>query len=128
MPTLRSRAAVTIAIAAALAGCATTGKYEQMLASWVGAPEVELIRVWGTPMRVYDSGGRRFMLFSDSRNISMPGVAPTYTTTFVGNTAYTNARGGVPAQNLGLWCNTTFEVQNERVVSWRWEGNDCATR
>ena len=111
-----------------LLGCATTANYEKMLNSWVGAPELDLVRRWGPPIQSYETSGRKFLVYSNSRNIFLPGTAPTYTTTVIGNTAYTNRVGGTPAQNIGLSCQTTFEIFQERVVSWRYEGNDCTAR
>jgi hypothetical protein len=111
-----------------LAGCATTANYEKILASWVGSTELDLVRKWGTPQRMYETGDTKFLTYASSRNIYLPGTAPTYQTTYIGNTAYTNRIGGTPGQNIGMSCITTFEVRNERIVSWRWEGNDCKAR
>jgi hypothetical protein len=70
-----------------LAGCATTANYEKILQSWVGASELELVRKWGTPQRVYETGGTKFLTYASSRNIYIPGTAPQYQTTYIGNTA-----------------------------------------
>ena len=112
-------------VAVVLAGCATAENYERKLASWVGASETDLIRAWGAPQQAFDSGSSRFLTFSSHRNVFLPGTAPTVQTTFSGNTAYTNQYGGSPAMNIGMSCVTTFEVMNGRVVSWRYQGNDC---
>ena len=112
----------------ALSGCATTANYEKMLTTWIGAPEIDLYRSWGTPDGQYEVSGTKFVTFTRGGNMIMPGTAPTYQTTFVGNTAFTNAYGGSPAYNIQLTCRTTFEIRNERVVSWRWEGNNCKAK
>lgn len=124
MKTLRMLAAVALATMM-MVGCATTENYEKMLNSWVGAQELDLVRRWGAPTQSYEAAGRKFVTYSSSRNIFIPGTAPTYTTTLVGNTAYTNRVGGTSAQNIGMSCQTTFEIYQERVVSWRHAGNDC---
>lgn len=116
------------AILFALAGCATTANYEKILNSWVGATELDLIRKWGPPRQSYEAGDSKFLVYSSSRNVYIPGTAPAYETTVIGNTAYTNPVGGTPGQNIGLSCQTTFEVSSERIVSWRWQGNDCKAR
>jgi hypothetical protein len=108
-----------------LAGCATTANYEKMLDSWVGATELDLIRQWGAPVQAYESSGRKFLVYNSQRNVFIPGVQPTYTTTMIGNTAYTSAAGGTPAQNVALSCQTTFELLDDEIVSWSWRGNDC---
>ena len=111
-----------------LAGCATTANYEKMLNTWVGAPEIALYRSWGAPDSQYEAAGTKFVTFTKSGNVVMPGTSPTYQTTFIGNTAYSNAYGGSPAYNISLVCKTTFEIRNEQVVNWRWEGNQCRSR
>jgi len=117
--------AFILAIALFVSGCATSAKYGKLLDTWIGSSEVELIRKWGTPQSVYDTNGRRFMTFVSSRNIYIPGMAPSYTTTYVGNQAFTNQTGGYPGTNVSKTCATTFEIVDSRVVSWRFEGNDC---
>lgn len=108
-----------------LTGCATTANYEKILNSWVGATELDLIREWGPPQQSYEAGGRKFVVYTSSRNVYISGTAPSYTTTIIGNTAYTRPVGGTPGQNIGLSCQTTFEILDDRIVSWRWQGNDC---
>lgn len=109
----------------ALTSCATTANYEKILNSWVGDTELNLIRKWGPPRQTYETGGSKFLVYLSTRNVYLPGTAPSYTTTVIGNTAYTNPIGGTPGQNIGLSCQTTFEISGERIVSWRWQGNDC---
>jgi len=115
-------------IAAALTACATTAGYEKMLSSWVGVEEIDLIRGWGPPLQSYEAGGRRFLVYASHRTVYMPGTPPTYQTTVIGNTAYTNAVGGSPDMNIGLSCTTTFELDGTQVVSWSYSGNDCKAK
>lgn len=111
-----------------LSACATAGKYRTLLDSWVGAPEINLVRSWGPPQQAYQSGDRKFLVYSRQANMVLPGAAPTYQTRVIGNTAYTNQYGGYPAQNVPLSCVTTFEVHEERIVSWQTQGNHCVAR
>ena len=111
-----------------ISGCATTAGYKKVVNSWVGHSELELIRSWGAPQQTYESGGSKFLVYNSSRNVYLPGTAPTYTTTVIGNTAYTNSSGGTSAQNLHFSCQTTFEVRNEKIISWRFRGNDCKAK
>ena len=102
-------------------GCATTDKYEGSLKSWIGQPEIELLRAWGAPQAHYETGGIKFLTF-ERRDIvffsSTPRSAfignPTYHTTMIGGSSY-----------LPSYCQTTFEIQNERVTNFRFSGNDC---
>lgn len=117
-----------ITLAAALASCATTAGYEKFLNSWVGTQEIDLVRSWGPPTQSYDTGGRKFIVYSSSRNVYLPGTAPSYQTTYIGNTAYTKAVGGTSAMHIGKTCTTTFELDSSTVVSWSHKGNDCKAK
>lgn len=117
-----------ITFAAVLASCATTAGYEKLLNSWVGAQEIDLVRSWGPPIQSYETGGRKFIVYSSSRNVYLPGTAPSYQTTYIGNRAYTNAVGGSPAMNTDKSCTTTFELDSSKVVSWSYKGNDCKAK
>lgn len=111
-----------------LVACATTAKYEAVLNTWVGAEETNLVRKWGPPQQVYETGDVKFLTYTSSRKIYVPGSAPSYNTTVSGNTAYTTPIGGSPAYNINKRCVTTFEISEGRIVRWRWEGNDCRAK
>lgn len=113
------------AVSVLVAGCATTQKFEALLNGWVGSSELDLVRKLGPPQNSHELGGSRFLTYNRSRSIYLPGQAPSYTTTLVGNTAYTNQVGGYAGSTLSMSCTVTFEVRDERVRGWRWEGNDC---
>lgn len=87
-----------------LSGCATTGGYERKLSSFNGATEPELIRTWGAPHRAYESDGRKFLTYQSSRVAAYRGMAASYS------------------------CQTTFELENGRVVSSNFDGSDCRSR
>lgn len=110
------------------AGCATTAGYEKVLNSWVGRQEIELVRAWGSPLRTYEAGGRKFIAFASKRNLFVAGSPPRYQTTIIGNTAYTDVSGGTPDANIPLSCLTTFEINGSTIVSWHYKGNDCVAK
>ena len=100
----------------------------KILDLWIGADETELVRMWGPPKQVYSSEDRKFLVYSTERNIFIPGTDPSYTTTFIGDTAYTSPIGGTSSMNIPLSCITTFELLNNRIISYQWRGNDCKAR
>ena len=108
-----------------LAACATTQGYKQLCDFWVGVGEVTLVERWGVPDQSYETGGKKFIVYSSNRNVYLPGLAPTYQTTFAGNKAYTRQIGGSPAMNINKSCITTFELEDSKVISYSFEGNDC---
>ncbi len=111
-----------------ISGCETTEGYRKIVESWVGSAEIDLIRSWGAPQHSYQSGDTKFIAYNSSQSVYIPGTTPTYTTTVIGNTTYTNTTGGIPAQNIQLSCGTTFEIRDEIIVSWSFRGNDCTAK
>lgn len=109
----------------ALAGCATEAGYQRVLNSWMGSSDVSLIQAWGPPQQSYETSGHTFLVYTTNGNAYFPGTQPTYQTTFVGNTAYTNSYGGSPGFNVSYSCSTTFEVVQGQIVNWRYKGNNC---
>src|SRR4051812_11902023 len=59
----------------------TTEGYEKVLSSYVGSPEAALIGRLSTPDSVYESGGTKYLTYSNSHTSYVPGIAPTYSTT-----------------------------------------------
>ena len=114
-----------------LTGCATTKKYEAILQTWIGSQENELIRKWGPPRQVYDAGGGvKYLTYQESSQGYIPGTSPTYSTTYnpYTNTATTTSTGGSAGYYYTNSCQTTFEIQNGYIASWRWKGNACKAK
>lgn len=111
-----------------LAGCATTANYEKILASWVGQSESDLVRTWGPPTGVYESGGLRMLTYDRSAQNYAPGTAPSYQTQVIGNQVFTRQVGGSSGYTVNRACTTNFEIKDGRVVNWRYEGNACTAR
>ncbi len=121
------RIAFLVAATLLLSACATEAKYGKKLDTWVGSNEIDLVRAWGPPQQSYESGGSKFLTYSNSRQAFIPGTPATATTNIYGNTAFTNINPGMAAQSFDLSCATTFEVQNLKIVKWTWRGNDCTS-
>jgi hypothetical protein len=123
------KSAFSIAALTLCSGClATTEGYKSLVGSWVDAPETELVDRWGVPDAVYTSGKAKFLKYGSQRNVYIPGTSPTYTSTVIGNTVFTNSYGGTSAQNITMTCITTFRIENSRVVGGTFEGNDCKAK
>lgn len=108
-----------------LAACATESGFREVADSWLGSTEQELVATWGPPDQVYESGGNKYLTYLDTGSVYVPGTSPTYSTTFVGNTAYTTSYGGTPARTYAMSCKVTFAIANSRITSYRYEGNAC---
>ena len=84
-----------------LSGCATFTGYDSMVKSYHGIPEAELIRTWGIPSKIHESGDSRYLIYSKSD---------------------TAVFGLMEAKVI---CETTFEVQDRSVISSTFEGRQC---
>ena len=117
-----------VSLCVLLAACATEAKYQEVLKTWMGLNEVELVNQWGPPDRVYELEGNRYITYVRGGTAYLPGTSPSYQTRVIGNTAYTNPVGGVPPMIINTSCVTTFTVQNGKITHWRYEGNACKAR
>jgi hypothetical protein len=125
---MRLRAMWLVGLVVWMGGCATTAKYEQMLAGWVGSSELDLYRTWGPPDQQSEASGSKFVSYTRKAQMWVPAVAPSYQTIFTGQSAFTQAVGGSPAYHIPLTCQTTFEIRGDKVVGWRWQGNNCTAK
>ena len=113
----RAQAWIVLSLVLALVGCATTGKYEKILHTWLGSDVNRLIASWGPPSNVY----------------IMPNGSKMYTWLRVGGTKvvadYNQYLNTLTASTVAYWCKTTFTVTPQGVITnWRWEGNACRSR
>ena len=108
-----------------LMSCATTANYENILESWVGHPESELVSSWGIPDGSYETGEKKYLIYNYSKSSYIPGTKPSYRTNIIGNTAYTTSSGGSPGFMVNKRCKTTFTITNGTIVNWDWMGNAC---
>lgn len=110
-----------------LLSCVNVEEINKRLGSWVGSTEDSLIAAWGPPNRSHETDNSRYLTWSDSGQVTIPGTPPSYTSTVIGNTIYTNPTGGTSPTTVNFRCNITMTVSKStgRVTSWRWEGNNC---
>jgi len=114
-----------------LAGClATEQKYVQVLDTWKGESEQELVASWGVPDSVYQSSSSKpkYLTYNYRKTGYVPGISPTYQTSIIGNTAYTTAYGGSSGYSYNNNCKTTFTIVGSTITSWRYEGNACRSK
>ncbi len=113
----------TAAACLALAGCAQGVPREAYLAQLVGQPETELVRQFGVPSRTYETGGRKFIAYTEQRVDVVP-VGGFYGGGF-GFWGASYGFAGIAPQVFQRACETTFEVAEGRVLAWSLRGNAC---
>ncbi|WP_456390261.1 hypothetical protein [Profundibacter sp.] len=99
--------------------------YKNLVTSWIGSPERALIQKWGPPDSAYSSQGLKYITYNKQRSGYIPGTAPTYTSTVIGNTIYTNSYGGTQGYSYTESCKTTFTLQRNKIVDVSYKGNNC---
>jgi hypothetical protein len=124
------RALATLTTATVLTSCASGGfgVMDKIMSSWVGAQADEVIRQWGYPHEERVIAGRKLLVWHRNVQLTMPASATTSgTINRVGSTAYYSGTTTVSGGGVSNWsCIRTLEISNEnKVVSWQWEGNNC---
>lgn len=110
------------------AACASTAKYEEKIARWVGHSEEELVKSWGPPSAVYESAGKKFISYAHSAQANAPVGARGYQTYAVGDMPFPQPVDTLSNRIEPQTCNTTFESQNGKITAWNLEGNACRSR
>ena len=114
-----------------LAACGDGGAARRAyLASLIGQNETDLVRQLGVPTRTYEAGGRKFLAY-DQRRLDVIPAGP-----FFGGFGYGYGGFGHWGPGFGLYgafppamvergCETTFELDGNRVAGWSLRGNAC---
>jgi hypothetical protein len=116
------RAPMLLAVLA-LAACAdpaAVARHQARLNALIGASETDLVRQIGVPSRSFDSDGHRFLAYSTSQ----VDIWPASPLIGFGRYGY-GYGGGFPPQVVQWRCDTTFELVDEHVVTWKQRGNNC---
>jgi|SRR6185312_17313570 len=115
-----------------LAGCATSGNYQQIVNQWQGKPAQRLLAVWGSPdASVKLPSGNTVYLYMKQQLYTTPNYnapvapvfsvdngAPRYGVGF--NNTYNNT------QTTTLSCRTWFEVNPKgSIINAQFQGNGC---
>jgi len=110
---------------AVLNGCATQDKYKIKVSALVGATEDQLIQKWGEPQGVDKlSNNTKVLTYVSIINIKIPDSKPKFQT--AGNVGQEiRMIESIPGLSSALICNTKFQIQDEVVIDWHIQGNDC---
>ena len=111
-----------LVLALLLGGCVNQlAQREAFLQQFVGKPEAELVQQVGVPTRTYETGGVKYLAYTESRVDLIPatpgfGFGPPFWGWY---------GGGFPPQAVNLVCETTFAVSGGTVRSFTLRGNAC---
>ena len=103
-----------------LTSCATYAKYAQYLNGFIGMDKTELLNVWGAPDASFqEDKNTEYLTYKKSFQEDVPGTFYTDNIGFQPYVTYT------PGYTINEWCNTTFVLQNNKVVRWETKGDNC---
>jgi hypothetical protein len=108
-----------------LAGCATSANYQKNLNAWVGEDESALVTKWGKPNKTYEVDGLTYLVYNTSGEASSPGINTDSQNTVAGTSIFGGANGWIPSLTFWSSCQTTFEIQKGKVVTFEFKGADC---
>jgi hypothetical protein len=110
---------------AALGACAVGPDRRALLTPLIGATEADLVQRMGVPNRTIETGGIKFLAYTERHVDVIPGMAPfpAWSPWYYG---YYGGYGGFPPEVIERNCETTFELVGGRVRSFSLRGNDCA--
>lgn len=117
---------VTLVSLFLLSGCATTAKYQENLDSWIGQDFIKLVYAWGYPPEVTE-------LPNGNKEYAYKREKTFYVQRTAGKESYTNKNFDKPivvgTDEYRSWCKTFFKVDsNNKILYWRYEGNDCTSK
>lgn len=114
-----------------LAGCAYDPAVRTArLQPFIGQPVEVLVANLGVPTRTYEAGGIQFLAYTERRVDYLPATPGYYGPGFGspygpygGYGGY--GFGGLPPQVVESVCETTFQIYQNRVLSFSFRGNAC---
>jgi hypothetical protein len=132
------RALIPMLALLALGGCAfqTEAQINAELSRHIGQSETDLVREMGVPTRHFLSGGHEFLAYATGHQTIEPeggfGPGPFYPGWGGGwggwgwgGYGYGYGGWAGPSNIITYGCETTFEIGDGKVLSFRRHGNDC---
>lgn len=108
-----------------LSGCATSEFYARRLSAYVGLSEAELVRRFGVPKETHTVGGSRFLQYDDVRVNHDPGTPGYWRVWRSNDRVFREWIPGTPPSTRVWQCRTTWEIVEERVHAFTFDGNGC---
>ena len=101
--------------------CHAIQTYPQMLHSWLGKSEAELVETWGAPADMQTiAPGKQLFVYISEKQTYLPGEIPP----FDAELNYDNY-GEVMGQTFTYFCTTTFTTKNDIIVDYSYQGDGC---
>lgn len=113
---------LTLFLGLALVGCASQARYGEMMQSWVGKSEADLVLAWGPPHRTHQLNNRTYYSYGMNRLESYNG--PGFMAGSSGQTFWGLMLGG-STKIESRHCDSVFELERQTVTRVSFRGDDC---
>lgn len=115
---------IILALLGICTACQTPSEanYRRNMNAWIGKTPQELISQWGQPTQVLNTAEGQDLIYMVEKQIPLPGTNGRYAT---GQLDYASPLEGTPAYQTTLSCQTIFVVQNNKIINWMFEGDNC---
>lgn len=107
---------IILAFFVLISGCATTGKFDAQVKSWIGADINKFILAIGPPDDVFKMPDGRIMYSWMFDNGSV----------YVGN--YNKTTNLIVGGNINKWCKLTYIVKDDVITGYQYNGNYCKSK
>lgn len=95
-----------------IAACSNPEAYNKRLEALRGLSEAELVGKWGNPDKFYETpAGVRFLTYEYGGTSINPGNL--------------HQGGNIAPYTVEYFCNTTFELNEDKVTDWTFNGTTC---
>jgi hypothetical protein len=112
-------------VAVLAAGCVNRlAQREARLNQFIGHPESLLVQAFGVPDKSIETGGVKYLAYSERRLDVIPG-SPSFVPGMWPYSWYGPYGPPIPPQVIDLECETTFAVTGGIVRSYTLRGNAC---
>lgn len=111
-----------MALPIALAAC-SAGPPASVLNGLVGHSTADVVQALGVPNRSYSTEGRQFLAYDRYLNVTIPGSGPhpaRYPLSLTPGAGF-----GYAPEVIRQPCETTLEVEGNRVAAWTQRGPGC---
>ena len=108
---------ISLILSLILFSCANTSNLRKICYSWLGANINDLVDSWGYPDHEFEApNGNTVYAYESGRSMTTP--------MYIDSDGYgrSTVHGG---HTFVLYCIRYFEVENDIIIKYRLEGNDC---
>ena len=123
-----------------LFACATPQKYNEKLNSMIGVSKEDLIKNFGKPSAAKIlNNGDTILAYTFVDDVFVPSEFYTYNqgneiyeedglfSPFLSTYEFSNNPGDIGYEAKYI-CKTLFLLQNNKVIAWKWQGNNCVSK